>query len=287
MGRPDGVPAARRAAQLHRAGLGGHTRSPAGWPTTASAAGTSSPCTCPTAASTRPFYYGVLLAGANLLPHQSAAAGGRPRGPADRRRGPRPDHLGPGAALRPQRARPPPRRRRCRYRRSARPRLRRPARARDGDVDLADLLAADPTDRRLDADLDPAVDLAHRAYTGGTTGSARVELRTNDDQRAAVGRRTPARRRAAGGGPGDAPPGPRRGRRPDPAGESPLIHLPPGFDATGAIGNPNGTVGAARRTSSRGARPGERSSTPSGTTSATAVRPRCSSPAPGAGVRRP
>ncbi|MGY1778700.1 class I adenylate-forming enzyme family protein [Geodermatophilus sp. SYSU D01036] len=45
------------------------------------------------------------------------------------------------------------------------------------DVDLADLLAADPTDRHLDAGLDPAADLAHLAYTGGTTGVSKgVEL---------------------------------------------------------------------------------------------------------------
>src|SRR5215218_10335122 len=47
----------------------------------------------------------------------------------------------------------------------------------DGDVDLADLLAGDPTDRHLDADLDLADDLAHLAYTGGTTGVSKgVEL---------------------------------------------------------------------------------------------------------------
>ncbi|TFV92788.1 acyl-CoA synthetase [Blastococcus sp. CT_GayMR20] len=47
----------------------------------------------------------------------------------------------------------------------------------DGDVDLADLLTADPTDRRLDAGIDPAADLAHLAYTGGTTGVSKgVEL---------------------------------------------------------------------------------------------------------------
>ncbi|MBM7807701.1 long-chain acyl-CoA synthetase [Geodermatophilus bullaregiensis] len=45
------------------------------------------------------------------------------------------------------------------------------------DVDLADLLAADPEDRRLDAAVDPAADLAHLAYTGGTTGVSKgVEL---------------------------------------------------------------------------------------------------------------
>ncbi|TFV68157.1 UNVERIFIED_ORG: acyl-CoA synthetase [Bacillus sp. AZ43] len=47
----------------------------------------------------------------------------------------------------------------------------------DGDVDLADLLAADPTDRHLDAGIDVANDLAHLAYTGGTTGVSKgVEL---------------------------------------------------------------------------------------------------------------
>jgi long-chain acyl-CoA synthetase len=47
----------------------------------------------------------------------------------------------------------------------------------DGEIDLADLLAGDPTDQHLDADLDPATDLAHLAYTGGTTGVSKgVEL---------------------------------------------------------------------------------------------------------------
>src|SRR3954466_4712894 len=47
----------------------------------------------------------------------------------------------------------------------------------DDDVDAAELFAADPTDRHLDADLDPAADLAHLAYTGGTTGVSKgVEL---------------------------------------------------------------------------------------------------------------
>ncbi|MET0763682.1 MAG: class I adenylate-forming enzyme family protein [Blastococcus sp.] len=47
----------------------------------------------------------------------------------------------------------------------------------DSDVDLADLLAGDPTDRHLDADIDVDHDLAHLAYTGGTTGVSKgVEL---------------------------------------------------------------------------------------------------------------
>ncbi len=46
-----------------------------------------------------------------------------------------------------------------------------------GEVDLADLLATDPTDRHLDAGVDVATDLAHLAYTGGTTGVSKgVEL---------------------------------------------------------------------------------------------------------------
>src|SRR4051794_36469019 len=45
------------------------------------------------------------------------------------------------------------------------------------EVDLAELLEADDTDRHLDADIDVAVDLAHLAYTGGTTGVSKgVEL---------------------------------------------------------------------------------------------------------------
>ncbi|MCW2619906.1 MAG: Acyl-CoA synthetase (AMP-forming)/AMP-acid ligase, partial [Modestobacter sp.] len=46
-----------------------------------------------------------------------------------------------------------------------------------GAVSLADLLAADPTDAHRDAGIDPVVDLAHLAYTGGTTGVSKgVEL---------------------------------------------------------------------------------------------------------------
>jgi long-chain acyl-CoA synthetase len=47
----------------------------------------------------------------------------------------------------------------------------------DGEIDLADLLGEDSTDRHLDADVDPVADLAHLAYTGGTTGVSKgVEL---------------------------------------------------------------------------------------------------------------
>src|SRR6476469_2624186 len=47
----------------------------------------------------------------------------------------------------------------------------------EGEFDLADALAGDPTDRHLDAAIDPSGDLAHLAYTGGTTGVSKgVEL---------------------------------------------------------------------------------------------------------------
>ncbi|WP_157519183.1 class I adenylate-forming enzyme family protein [Modestobacter sp. Leaf380] len=47
----------------------------------------------------------------------------------------------------------------------------------DRPVSLGELLRADPTDARRDAGVDPAVDLAHLAYTGGTTGVSKgVEL---------------------------------------------------------------------------------------------------------------
>jgi long-chain acyl-CoA synthetase len=46
-----------------------------------------------------------------------------------------------------------------------------------GAVSLAELLAADPTDAHRDATIDPVGDLAHLAYTGGTTGVSKgVEL---------------------------------------------------------------------------------------------------------------
>ncbi len=46
-----------------------------------------------------------------------------------------------------------------------------------GDVAAADLLGGDPTDRHLDADVDVVADLAHLAYTGGTTGVSKgVEI---------------------------------------------------------------------------------------------------------------
>ncbi|MDT0278281.1 class I adenylate-forming enzyme family protein [Blastococcus goldschmidtiae] len=47
----------------------------------------------------------------------------------------------------------------------------------EGDVDAAELLNGDPTDRHLDSTVDVGADLAHLAYTGGTTGVSKgVEL---------------------------------------------------------------------------------------------------------------
>jgi long-chain acyl-CoA synthetase len=47
----------------------------------------------------------------------------------------------------------------------------------EGEVDAADLLAGDPTDRHHDSAVDVDTDLAHLAYTGGTTGVSKgVEL---------------------------------------------------------------------------------------------------------------
>ncbi|KQS61038.1 acyl-CoA synthetase [Geodermatophilus sp. Leaf369] len=47
----------------------------------------------------------------------------------------------------------------------------------DRPVSLAELLRADPTDAHRDAGVDPVADLAHLAYTGGTTGVSKgVEL---------------------------------------------------------------------------------------------------------------
>ncbi|MPQ98443.1 AMP-binding protein [Modestobacter sp. I12A-02628] len=44
-------------------------------------------------------------------------------------------------------------------------------------LSLAELVGGDPTDRHLDAGVDPVADLAHLAYTGGTTGVSKgVEL---------------------------------------------------------------------------------------------------------------
>lgn len=122
----------------------------------------------------------------------------------------------------------------------------------DDDVDLADLLAGDPTDRQLDAGLDVADDLAHLAYTGGTTGVSKgVELPhrtvvTNVLQSAcwtsgslpALDEHGDVTLRQVLG-PEEAP---------TRLGEARIINLTPWFHAMGAIGYLNGLVMAGTTT---------------------------------------
>jgi long-chain acyl-CoA synthetase len=116
----------------------------------------------------------------------------------------------------------------------------------DGDVDVADLLAGNPTDRHLDSDVDVANDLAHLAYTGGTTGVSKgVELPhrnvvTNVLQSACWTSGSLPQLDEAGDvtirqvlGPDEIP---------TRLGEARLINLTPWFHAMGAIGYLNGMV---------------------------------------------
>ena len=115
-----------------------------------------------------------------------------------------------------------------------------------GDVDLADLLAGDPTDRHLDASVDPAADLAHLAYTGGTTGVSKgVEL----PHRAVVTNVLQSACWSSGSVPeldevGDVTLrqvlGPEE--HPTRLGGARLVNLTPWFHAMGVIGYLNGTV---------------------------------------------
>ncbi|MGY1688505.1 class I adenylate-forming enzyme family protein [Geodermatophilus sp. SYSU D01105] len=121
-----------------------------------------------------------------------------------------------------------------------------------GEVDLADLLAADPSDRHLDADLDVATDLAHLAYTGGTTGVSKgVELPhrnvvTNVLQSGCWTSGSLPELDTAGDvtlrqvlGPDEVP---------TRLGEGRIINLTPWFHAMGAIGYLNGLVMAGTTT---------------------------------------
>jgi long-chain acyl-CoA synthetase len=116
----------------------------------------------------------------------------------------------------------------------------------DGDVDLADLLGADPTDRRLDAGLDPATDLAHLAYTGGTTGISKgVELPhrnvvTNVLQSACWSSGSLPQLGEAGDVTLRQVLGPQE--HPIRLGEARIVNLTPWFHAMGAIGYLNGLV---------------------------------------------
>lgn len=116
----------------------------------------------------------------------------------------------------------------------------------DGDVDLADLLAADPTDHHRDAALDPAADLAHLAYTGGTTGVSKgVELPhrnvvTNVLQSACWTSGSLPELDEAGDVTVRQVAG--EDEYPTRLGEATLINLTPWFHAMGAIGYLNGMV---------------------------------------------
>ncbi|PRY51142.1 long-chain acyl-CoA synthetase [Geodermatophilus tzadiensis] len=120
------------------------------------------------------------------------------------------------------------------------------------DVDLADLLAADPTDRHLDAALDPAADLAHLAYTGGTTGVSKgVEL----PHRAVVTNVLQSACWTSGSLPeldeaGDVTIRQVLGEDEHPIrlGRATLVNLTPWFHAMGAIGYLNGMVVAGTTT---------------------------------------
>ena len=115
-----------------------------------------------------------------------------------------------------------------------------------GDVDLADLLAGDPTDRHLDASVDPAADLAHLAYTGGTTGVSKgVELPhravvTNVLQSACWSTGSLPELDEAGDVTLRQVLGPEE--HPTRLGEARLVNLTPWFHAMGVIGYLNGTV---------------------------------------------
>jgi long-chain acyl-CoA synthetase len=116
----------------------------------------------------------------------------------------------------------------------------------DGYVDAADLLAGDPTDRHLDAGIDPATDLAHLAYTGGTTGVSKgVELPhrnvvTNVLQSACWTSGSRPMLDEAGDVTLDQVCG--RDEYPTRLGEARLVNLTPWFHAMGAIGYLNGMV---------------------------------------------
>lgn len=116
----------------------------------------------------------------------------------------------------------------------------------EGDVDLADLLAGDPTDRHLDAAVDVAGDLAHLAYTGGTTGVSKgVEL----PHRAVVTNVLQSACWTSGGLPEVDEQGDVTVRQvlgedeyPQRLGEGRIINLTPWFHAMGVVGYLNGMV---------------------------------------------
>ena len=120
-----------------------------------------------------------------------------------------------------------------------------------GAVSLGDLFAADATDAHRDADLDPADDLAHLAYTGGTTGVSKgVEL----PHRAVVTNVLQSACFSSGSVPvldaeGDVTLEQfgSEAEHPTRLGTATLINLTPWFHAMGVIGYLNGQVMAGSR----------------------------------------
>jgi long-chain acyl-CoA synthetase len=113
-------------------------------------------------------------------------------------------------------------------------------------VPLGELFAADPTDAHRDAAVDPATDLAHLAYTGGTTGVSKgVELPhravvTNVLQSACFSAGAVPVLDEAGDVTLDQVGSP--AEHPTRLGTSRLINLTPWFHAMGVIGYLNGQV---------------------------------------------
>jgi long-chain acyl-CoA synthetase len=115
-----------------------------------------------------------------------------------------------------------------------------------GAVSLGTLLAADPTDAHRDAGIDPVTDLAHLAYTGGTTGVSKgVELPhravvTNVLQSACFSTGSLPVLDAAGDVTLDQIGSP--AEHPTRLGTATMINLTPWFHAMGVIGYLNGQV---------------------------------------------
>jgi long-chain acyl-CoA synthetase len=115
-----------------------------------------------------------------------------------------------------------------------------------GAVSLGTLLAADPTDAHRDAGIDPVTDLAHLAYTGGTTGVSKgVELPhravvTNVLQSACFSTGSLPELDAAGDVTLDQIGSP--AEHPTRLGTATMINLTPWFHAMGVIGYLNGQV---------------------------------------------
>ena len=191
VGRPAGVHRGRRPADATPSWAGARTRWPTGWPTTASAGATSSRCTRRTAGSTRRSTTACCWPAPRSPPPTRCCP--RPTWPPSSPT-PAPGCSSPGTRCCPSSAAPWP----------STPVetvvVTGPAHTADftaraatepGDVDLADLLAADPTDRHLDAGVDPAgrprAPGLHRRHDRGEQGRG-ADPPQRGHQRAAVRR---------------------------------------------------------------------------------------------------